>query len=107
MGRPLLSFSDGKAASFLPLELEKLKEVRKSHTPLQGRRHATSGLSHFQVGYTNDRVPIQLAKKSLEKPLEKPLEISYTGKTQKMGSLDMPQNQICISSGFSNGFLAN
>ena len=38
-------------------------------------------------------VAIQLAKKplekSLQKPLEKPLEISYTGKTQKMGSLDM------------------
>ena len=42
-------------------------------------------------------VPIQLAKKPLEKslekllekPLEKPLEISYTGKTPKMGSLDM------------------
>jgi len=43
-------------------------------------------------------VPIQLAKKllekSLEKPLEKPLEISYTGETPKMGSLDMSQNQI-------------
>ena len=33
-------------------------------------------------------------KKLLEKPLEKPLEISYTGKTPKMGSLDMSQNQI-------------
>ena len=36
-------------------------------------------------------MPIQLAKKllekSLEKPLEKPLEISYTGKTPKLGSL--------------------
>ena len=57
------------------------------------------------------RVPIQLAKKplekSLEKPLENPLEISYTGKTPKMGSLDMSQNQIWISSGFSSGFLAN
>ena len=30
-------------------------------------------------------VPIQLAKKLLEKSLEKPLEISYTGKTPKMG----------------------
>ena len=28
-------------------------------------------------------------EKSLEKPFEKPLEISYTGKTPKMGSLDM------------------
>ena len=38
-------------------------------------------------------LPIQLAKKplekSLEKPLEKTLEISYTGKSTKMGSLDM------------------
>ena len=40
----------------------------------------------------DSRVAIQLAKK----PLEKPLEISYTGKTQKMGSLDMSQNQIWI-----------
>ena len=49
---------------------------------------------------------IQLAKKSLEKwlekPLEKPLEISYTGKTPKMGSLDMSQNQNGISSRFSS-----
>ena len=45
-------------------------------------------------------VPIQLAKKPLEKSLEKPLEISYTGKTQNMGSLDMSQNQISIWSGF-------
>ena len=51
----------------------------------------------------NARVPIQLAKN----PLENPLEISYTGKTPKMGSLEMPQNQIWISSGFSSGFLAN
>ena len=57
------------------------------------------------------RVPIQLAKKPLEKSLEKPLEISYTGKTPKMGSLDMSQNQIWISNGFSSdfssGYLAN
>ena len=53
------------------------------------------------------RVPIQLAKKPLKKPLENPLEISNTGKTPKMGSLDMSQNQIWISSGFSSGFLAN
>ena len=47
-------------------------------------------------------VPVQLAKKPLEKllenplekPLEKPLEYSYTGKTPKMGSLDMSENQI-------------
>ena len=52
-------------------------------------------------------MPIQLAEKPLEKPLEKSLEISYIGKTPKMGSLDMSQNQIWISSGFSNGFLAN
>ena len=56
-------------------------------------------------------MPIQLAKKllekSFEKPLEKPLEISYTGKTQKIGSLDMLQNQIWISSGFSSDFLPN
>ena len=55
-------------------------------------------------------VPIQLAKKPLEKLLEKSLEkleISYTGKTPKMGSLDMSQNQIWISSGFSSGFFAN
>ena len=49
-----------------------------------------------------------MGKKSLEKLPEKPLEtspeISYTGKTKKMGSLDMPQNQIGISSGFSSGF---
>ena len=59
----------------------------------------------------NARVPIQLAKNPLEKSLEKPLEISYTGKTPKMGSLDMSQNQIWISSGFSSdfssGFLVN
>ena len=40
-------------------------------------------------------MPNQLAKKllekSLENPLEKPLEISYTGKTPKMGSSDMSQ----------------
>ena len=52
------------------------------------------------------RVPIQLAKKPHEKPLEKPLEISYTGRSKKMGSLYMSQNQIWISSGFSSGFLA-
>ena len=60
-------------------------------------------------------VPIQLAKKplekSLEKTFEKPQEISYTGKTPKIGSLDMSQNQIWISSGFSShfssGLLAN
>ena len=40
------------------------------------------------------RAPIQLPKKSLEKPLEKTLEISYTGKTPKMGTLDILQNQI-------------
>ena len=57
-------------------------------------------------------VPIKLAKKPLEKPLEnplekpleKPLEISYSGKTPKMDSLDMSQNQIWISSGFSSNF---
>ena len=42
------------------------------------------------------RVAIPLAKKPLENPLEKPLEnpleISYTGKSTKMGSLDMSQN---------------
>ena len=55
-------------------------------------------------------MPIQLAKKPLEKPLEKtlekPLEISYNGKTPNMGSSDMSQIQIGISSGFSSGFLA-
>ena len=43
-------------------------------------------------------------KKPVEEPLEKPLEISYTGKSPKMGSLDMSQNQIWISSGFSSSF---
>ena len=38
-----------------------------------------------------NRVPIQLAKKLLEKSLENPLEISSTGKTPKMGSSDMSQ----------------
>ena len=49
-------------------------------------------------------VPIQLAKKPLEESLEKPLEISYNGKTPKMGSLDVSQTQIWISSGFSSDF---
>ena len=39
------------------------------------------------------------------KPLENPLEISYTGKSTKMGSLDMSHNQIEISSGFSSSCL--
>ena len=55
------------------------------------------------------RMPNQQAKK----PLEKTLEISYTGKSTKMGNLDqiktslhMSQNHISISSGFSSGILA-
>ena len=60
---------------------------------------------------SGSRVPIQLAKKPLEKPLEqpleKPLQITFTGKTLNMSSLDMSQNQIYISSGFSSGFVAN
>ena len=62
----------------------------------------TEPKSLYTEGY---RVPIQSAKNPLEKSLENPLEISYTGKTQKMGSLDMSHNQIWISSGFSSGLL--
>ena len=56
------------------------------------------------AGLPAGEVPIQLAKKPLENPLEKPLEISYTGKTPKICSLDMSQNQIWVLSGFSAVF---
>ena len=54
-------------------------------------------------------VPIQLAKKPLEKllekSLEKPLEISYTGKTPKMGSLDMTfESQVVFQAIFQAVF---
>ena len=46
----------------------------------------------------------KLIEKSTENPLEKPTEIPHTKKKVKMGSLDMSQNQIGISSGFSVDF---
>ena len=67
-------------------------------------REATEAIDVVITIQEPDSIEKQPPEKSHEKPLEKSSEISYTGKTPKLGSLDMSQNQIGISSGFPSDF---
>ena len=62
--------------------------VERSLEKCDGARRRTGG-NCIKIGLPGNWSSIHMAKKTLENPPENQLEISFTGKSPKIGSLDM------------------